>query len=97
MRKFLYIICLLFTLSSCNDLSRQYKVTYDIVYPDTTITYTETFNVEMTVGHMSEPDYVLVKSSRGTNYLKQKWQEGEMVSSTCPIRVKSYKRINYDN
>ena len=94
MKKIIFLLLILFVFSSCaNYFWRTYEVTYEIIYPDTTITYTKTFEVKMCAPYNECPDEIEVYSIRGSNYLGQKHQISSMVSSTCPIRVLYYERL----
>lgn len=94
MKKIILFLLILCTLCSCVEHhKRTYEVTYEIVYPDKTVEYTDTFNIKMHSNDKSG-DFVYVHSSRGTNYISHYYQYSNMVSSTCPLRLISYKRLN---
>lgn len=98
MKKIILFLLILCTLCSCSEhrhTRRTYEVTYEIIYPDKTIEYTDTFNIEMYPSSFDESrDFVYVYSCRGTNYISHRRQYSNMVSSTCPLRLISYKRLN---
>lgn len=95
MKKFILFIFTTILLVGCSKKNedRTYGVSYEIVYPDTTIKYTEVFDIAMYSDCDKYPDKVRVHSARGTNYLSHVNQIGCMVSSNCPIRIISYKRL----
>ena len=72
---------------------RTYEAYYDIVYPNKIIKYTEVFYIAMYSNWNKYSDKVKVYSVRLTNYLGNVNQKRCMVSSTCPIRVISYKKL----
>ncbi len=77
---------------SCTRYPMTADVTYDIVYPDTTIRYRDNFNFYI-VGE-DNPDNIKINtySRRGTNYLgPENCYNYYFVSNTCPIRVVNYK------
>lgn len=92
----LFIICVVsftFLLVSCAGLAKKervYEITYEVVYPDKTIEYTDTISRKIMV---SDPDTIWVSSRRGTNYINICSSICTGFSSTSPIRLNSYKRI----
>lgn len=94
MKKLILIFVILVCMLSCKEYTRYpmtADVTYDIVYPDTTIRYTDNFNFY--IGGEDNPNNVKIHtySSRGTNYLGPENCYHYFVSNTCPIRVVDYK------
>lgn len=94
MKKVILFIFTAILLVGCSkNEDRTYGVSYEIIYPDKTIKYTKVFDIAMHSSCDKYPDKVIVYSERGTNYLGHVNQVKYMVSSTCPIRVISYKRL----
>ena len=92
----LFIICIVSfncLLTSCTPLAKEervYEISYEVVYPDKTVEYTDTFSRKVMV---SDDDTIWVSSSRGTNYINICSSIRPGFSSTSPIRLNSYKRI----
>lgn len=73
------------------------NVNYDIIYPDTIITYDSIFDYHWCIGgahnnEYNDPHLLQVTSNRGTNYMEI--GRSNLISTTCPIRVNSYKIID---
>ena len=100
MKKILiFIFCsLIFTNCSLVDYYGKCQVNYDIIYPDTTITYDTIFIYNYCKNkHENKLHKAQVSSKGGTNYIKIGYSI--FVKTTCPIRINSYKIIekNLDN
>ena len=90
---FILIICMILCVSCYCYKHGTCQVNYSVIYPDTTITYDTIFYYEYDIGlnNMHTP---YVSSSRGTNYIKLGMNFYN--STTCPIRINSYKTIQKD-
>lgn len=92
MKKLILLFLLFCTLSSCSKFGeevRTYEISYETLYPDTTIMYT---NIISTKVFVYTNDTVYASSDRGTNFINVcGWDY--VGSTTCPIRLISYKRI----
>lgn len=96
MKKFLIIAIFIFTLISCTQRGTC-QVNYTVIYPDTTITYDTVFNYRWTAPKVYEndrnPNIPITNSWKGSNYIEL--GDYEFVSTTCPIRINSYKSIKH--
>ena len=73
-------------------------VEYEIIYPDSTIQYTDTVNFvycNADVGRFKRFNLKPIKitSYKGSNYINV--YDYKVVQNTCPIRLKTSKIINY--
>ena len=103
MKKIILIFCLLLSLSSC--IKYKYyiiDITYGIHYPDTTMIFTERFNLKEgfldkdKMNNLKPEDCkVTINSYKGTNYITVcGYKVGP--TTTAPIHIQSYKVI-FDN
>ena len=103
MKKIILIFCLLLSLSSC--IKYKYyiiDITYGIHYPDTTMIFTERFNVKegfLDKDKMKklqpEDCKPKINSHDGTNYISVRgYRVGP--ETTAPIHIQNY-RILFDN
>lgn len=103
MKKIILIFCLLLSLSSC--IKYKYyiiDITYGIHYPDTTMIFTERFNLKEgfldkdRMNNLKPEDCkVTINSYKGTNYITVRgYKVGP--ETTAPIHIQSY-RVTFDN
>ena len=100
MKKILiFIFCsLIFISCSLVDYYGKCQVNYDVIYPDTTITYDTIFTYNYCKNRYENSLHeAYVSSSRGTNYIRIGYST--FAKTTCPIRLNSYKTLekNLDN
>ena len=89
MKKLILSFLLFFALSSCSKFGKEvrvYEISYETLYPDTTIMYT---NVISTKVFVYTNDTVYSSSDRGTNFINV-CGFNHVGSTTCPIRLISY-------
>ena len=92
MKKLILSFLLFCVLSSCSNFGKEvrvYEISYETLYPDTTVTYT---NIVSTKVLVYANDTVYASSNRGTNFINICGHD-HVGSTTCPIRLISYKRI----
>lgn len=103
-RIFYGVICICFIIGlmylALSDMIARHGtayVKYEIVYPDSTIQYTDTVNfiycgsdIARFERHNLEP--IRVTSYKGSNYIEVYYYE--IVQNTCPIRLKTAKIIS---
>lgn len=103
MKKIILIFCLLLSLSSCiHDKKYIIDITYGIHYPDTTMIFTERFNLKEgfldkdKMNNLKPEDCkVTINSYKGTNYITVRgYKVGP--TTTAPIHIQSY-RVMFDN
>lgn len=96
MKKILIITIFALLLIGCTKYGKC-QVNYDVIYPDTTITYDSIFNYRYTElkVYKSDPHIPIPNSWKGSNYIKL--GDDDFAATTCPIRVNSYKSILIEN
>lgn len=104
MKKILLIFCLILFLSSCGMKYKKYivDITYGIHYPDTTMIFTERFDLKegfLDKDKMNslqpEDCKPKINSYEGTNYISVRgYRVGP--ETTAPIHIQSY-RVIFDN
>ncbi len=74
-------------------------VEYEIIYPDSTIQYSDTVNFIYCNGDVRRFKKLNLKPIRVTSYKGSNYIEVydyKIIQNTCPIRLKTSKIINYD-
>ena len=95
MKNILTILIIIACLVGCTGHGKVHA-NYDIIYPDTAITYDSIFDYHWCIGgahnnEYNDPHLMQITSSRGTNYMEI--GRSILISTTCPIRLNSYKVI----
>lgn len=89
---FILLFCSMLIVSCCLlDKSGKCQVNYTVVYPDTTIVYDSIFMYHYGAEHWYT-HIPRASSYKGTNYIKIGYNT--FASTTCPIRINSYKTIS---
>ena len=100
--KAIAVIATALVLASCTNpngrLAQEYRLTYNVHYPDTTVEKYKTFMSDPDEGFMSVSQY----SFRGTDYIRMKayrhkWYQDiiikDLVSSTAPLEIVKYEKM----
>lgn len=100
--KAIAVIATALALASCTSpngrLEQEYRLTYKVHYPDTTVEKYKTFMSDPDEGFMSVSQY----SFRGTDYIRMKayrhkWYQDiiikVLVSSTAPLEIVKYEKV----
>ncbi len=81
-------------ITDTSDYNYKVNVKYEIVYPDTTIRYDTVFDCVMPYKFINKSITVGPHAYKGVNYILITPGYNPKASTTCPIRVLSFQKIN---
>lgn len=94
MRKFLFSI--LFTILILTSCDQSWKVLHKVDNPNYRTVVWVYYGISSTEYILYSKDSIYSCSFQGTNFLLEKNNEHEILSTTAPIKIKNIKKINYD-
>ena len=94
MRNFLFSI--LFTILILTSCDQPWKVLYKVDNPNYRTIVCIYYGRSLTEYVLYSNDSIYSCSFQGTNFLLEKNNEHEILSTTAPIRVLNIKKINYE-